>query len=192
VAERRGWFGPVVLLGLASAGLTALAANRAWARAEVSASLPVPPDDTSASMPLVGALALVVLAGWGVVLVTRGRLRRIVALLGAAAALGALVVTLIGLSTTADAVRDDLVLVGVQDAVVARTAWAWLAVAAALASVATTAAAVRLVPRWPEMGSRYDAPGATAEPADPTSLDLWKALDAGRDPTLPPDAPPAP
>ena len=34
--------------------------------------------DDSATVPLAGALALVVLACWGVVLVTRGRFRRIV------------------------------------------------------------------------------------------------------------------
>ena len=47
--------------------------------------------------------------------------------------------------------------------------------------------AVRLVPTWPEMGSRYDAPGAR-EPrgrpgADAVRQDLWEALDEGRDPT---------
>ena len=44
---------------------------------------------------------------------------------------------------------------------------------------------------WPEMGSRYDAPGAAAAtaagpPEEQTSLDLWKALDEGRDPTARP------
>ena len=50
--------------------------------------------------------------------------------------------------------------------------------------------AVRLVSSWPEMGSRYDAPG-TQDPAttrattsEPTrEQDLWQALDEGRDPT---------
>ena len=47
--------------------------------------------------------------------------------------------------------------------------------------------AVRLAPTWPEMGSRYDAPGAastTGEQSAPeTDQDLWHALDEGRDPT---------
>jgi hypothetical protein len=38
-----------------------------------------------------------------------------------------------------------------------------------------------LAPRWPTMSSRYDAPTSAAPEADET--DLWKALDAGRDPT---------
>ena len=46
--------------------------------------------------------------------------------------------------------------------------------------------AVRLVPSWPEMGSRYDAPGTPApatEPEPTREQDLWAALDEGRDPT---------
>ena len=54
-------------------------------------------------------------------------------------------------------------------------------------SVVAAVLAVRLAPGWPEMGSRYDAPGRRPPPADPedqTSLDLWRAIDEGRDPTL--------
>jgi Tryptophan-associated transmembrane protein (Trp_oprn_chp) len=39
---------------------------------------------------------------------------------------------------------------------------------------------------WPEMGSRYDAPGRRAEAEDPArmeEIDLWRAIDEGRDPT---------
>ena len=55
--------------------------------------------------------------------------------------------------------------------------------------VVAGALAVAWCPAWPEMGSRYDAPGAAGEaaPAVPaeeqTNLDLWKQLDEGRDPT---------
>jgi hypothetical protein len=61
-------------------------------------------------------------------------------------------------------------------------------VAAVLALVGA-AFAVRLVPAWPEMGSRYDAPQRRAEPPDPADMDetdLWRAIDQGRDPTDPP------
>jgi len=60
-------------------------------------------------------------------------------------------------------------------------------VAAALA-VAGAALAVRYVSSWPEMGSRYDAPTARTEVDDPARMedvDLWRALDQGRDPTDP-------
>jgi hypothetical protein len=53
---------------------------------------------------------------------------------------------------------------------------------AAVIALAAFAVAVRRAPRWPAMGSRYDAPGArTAEPA--TEQDMWRALDEGHDPT---------
>ncbi len=56
----------------------------------------------------------------------------------------------------------------------------------AVLSVVTTALAVWWVGHWPEMGSRYDAPGGAgdAAPEDPSSLDLWKSIDEGRDPTV--------
>ena len=67
------------------------------------------------------------------------------------------------------------------------TAWYAAALAGALVSVAATLAAVRLVPAWPEMGSRYDAPGAPAPARSDAAVepdrDLWHALDEGRDPT---------
>jgi uncharacterized membrane protein (TIGR02234 family) len=74
------------------------------------------------------------------------------------------------------------------------TGWYWLAAVAALLVLASTVLALRLVRTWPEMGSRYDAPtGARGHegadqakaPADrPTdNIDIWKALDEGRDPT---------
>ena len=74
------------------------------------------------------------------------------------------------------------------------TGWFWLAAVAALVVLASTVLALRLVRTWPEMGSRYDAPtgaragsdaDAPAGPAErPTeNIDIWKALDEGRDPT---------
>ena len=60
--------------------------------------------------------------------------------------------------------------------------------------LASTVLALRLVRTWPEMGSRYDAPTgargsdstgpAEARTDHPTeNIDIWKALDEGRDPT---------
>ena len=73
-----------------------------------------------------------------------------------------------------------------------RTGWYWVSGVAAVLTLLTTLAAVRLVPGWPEMGRRYDAPApeaatAAEAPATPPeereNLDLWKAMDEGRDPT---------
>jgi hypothetical protein len=194
----RRTFGPVVLLGLASAGLAALAGSRAWADFEIlddsaagegaysstiSISLNALPE-----APLVAALAFVVLASWGVLLVTRGRVRRGVAVLAVLASAGMLVAAVVAFVTTLGSLRDTFAELQVP-VEVHRTVWPWVGVAASLVSVVVAVLAWRLVPSWPEMGSRYDAPGSTPPPREETSLDLWRALDHGRDPTLPDDRP---
>ncbi|MDN4173069.1 Trp biosynthesis-associated membrane protein [Nocardioides sp. SOB77] len=191
-AGGRRTFGPVVLLGLAGGTLAAVGGSRPWAEAGDdggAAALAGYALSDAGEMPAATAAALVVLACWGVVLVTRRRVRRGVAVLGAVAAVGLVAAVVVGWSATVDDVRalyDDTGTV--PD--IGRTAWFW---ASALGSVATLVAsvlAVRLVPTWPEMGTRYDAPAgaagapaATVPPEDATNIDLWKAMDEGRDPT---------
>jgi len=192
---RRRTFGPVVLVGLAAAGLAAVAGNRDWlgwsgAREESTSLLTITGNDVAA-VPLAGALALVLLACWGVLLVTRARVRRVVAGLGLLVAVGMVGTAVLGQRSAADGLRADLAELGVEDATTRLLAWFWVYLAAAVLSVAAAAAAVRLAPSWPEMSSRYDAPGAAPVIADPdgpdNSLDLWRAMDEGRDPTLPTD-----
>ena len=189
----RRTFGPVVLLGLASAGLAAVAGNRAWiewtGESKSQNSLLTITGDDSATVPLGGALALVLLACWGVLLVTRGRVRRVIAGVGVATSVAMVVTAILGYRSATDGLRDDLAELGADFLTTASTGWYWIYLACALVAVATTLAAVRLVPSWPEMGSRYDAPGSTPPPREETSLDLWRALDHGRDPTLPDDRP---
>jgi uncharacterized membrane protein (TIGR02234 family) len=191
MSERRRTFGPVVLLGLAAGTLAAVSGEKAAVTGSGDAGRAVSSRLISydAHLPLVTALALVVLACWGVVLVTRGRVRRAVAVLGTVAAVGALVAALAAYSQVPDQFRDELALVGVNDPDLSHTAWYWLAVAGTLLAAVAGALAVAWAPAWPEMGTRYDAPGsAPAPPAVPpeeqSSLDLWKAMDEGRDPTV--------
>lgn len=189
----RRTFGPVVLLGLASATLVAVAGNRTWAEADSGAARDVSSLALSVDagkMPAATAMALVLLACWGVVLVTRGRVRRAVAALGVLAALGALASVVMGWTSVVDALRNDLASVGVTGVEIGHTGWFWAAAVGAVVALASSVAAVVLVPGWPEMGSRYDAPGAapppTPDPEDQSSLDLWRAMDEGRDPTAGP------
>jgi uncharacterized membrane protein (TIGR02234 family) len=190
---RRRTFGPVVLVGVASAGLAAVAGNRAWiewtGESKGQSSLLTITGDDSATVPLGGALALVLLACWGVLLVTRGRVRRVVAGLGVVTSIGMVVTAILGYRSATDGLRDDLAELGADVLTTASTGWYWIYLACAVLAVVTTLAAVRLVATWPEMGSRYDAPGSTPPPREETSLDLWRALDHGRDPTLPDDRP---
>lgn len=196
---RRRTFGPVVLLGLASAGLAAVAGTKAWVTGQSgsvdtsagSAMTSALSLDVVGQSPLAGALALAVLACWGVLLVTRGRVRRAVAVLALVGAVGLLVVTVAEHSNLPGKLTDALLAVsGTGTVSTSFTPWYAAAVVAAVLSIVTGLAAVRLTPYWPEMGTRYDAPtgggGPTAsDPADaPTeNIDIWKALDEGRDPT---------
>jgi uncharacterized membrane protein (TIGR02234 family) len=196
---RRRTFGPVVLVGLAVAGLAAVAGSRPWVAGEsggvessdggaMGSALSM---DSVAESPLAAALALVVLACWGVLLVTRGRFRRAIAVLALVSALGLAAATVEAYVNLPDALAASLLEVSGVDTVSTRlTAWYAVALVAAVANVAATAAAVRFVRHWPEMGTRYDAPAGARTTTDdaagepPTeNIDIWKALDEGRDPT---------
>jgi len=193
-------FGPVVVLGLAAGTLAAVAGSRDWVEVEAQG-----PDEALlqawwtaspglAQMPLSGALGLVVLACWGVLLVTRGRWRRVVAVAGTVASLGLVATWVSALVDLQDRVVERLEPSGATFGDPTWTTWFWVAAPAALLAVATFAVAVRRAPRWPAMGSRYDAPTRRPDaesPAqtpvqdqDPTAV--WKALDEGRDPTRDP------
>ena len=85
---------------------------------------------------------------------------------------------------------DALAAYGAVDVVVGRTVWAGIGIFAGLVVLVSAALAVRDVGGWPEMGTRYDAPGAATgsaarpvEPDESTNLDLWRAMDEGEDPT---------
>lgn len=179
-------FGPTVLLGLAGGTLAAVAGTREWAHATgdaagVRVEAAVKGSDAA---PLVAALALLALAAWGVVLVLRGRVRRAVAAIGLLASLGALVSVVAAFGGSQDdavsAVRDK----GASGDVLAASlaGWYYAAGVGAGLTLLAFAVAVARVPRWPAMGSRYDAPSArAATPA--TDEEMWRALDEGRDPT---------
>lgn len=193
----RATFAPVLLLGLGSGALCAVAGTKHWVEPDLAR------DNSSAGStlweswvvdaPLAGALALVLLAAWGVVLVTRGRVRRIIALLALLAGIGLVATVVWSGMTGPDTLRENLdepgaqALLGDRDVEPTFTGWFWTAVICAPLATIAAALAVRFAPQWPEMGSRYDAPteasasGTSAEGAE--NLDIWKAIDEGEDPT---------
>jgi uncharacterized membrane protein (TIGR02234 family) len=189
--RRRRTFGPVVGAGLATAGLAAVAGHQPWAHGSAPGGL----GELSATVeagrvPAASALSLVVLACWGVLLVTRGVVRRVVAVLAVLAAVGLAVAVVVGFGSAIDHVRDAYADLGVTNADVGRSGWYWVAAVATVLTLVTTLAAVRLVPSWPEMGRKYDAPADAPADVPPEktleeqeNLDLWKAMDEGRDPT---------
>ena len=193
---RRRTFGPSVLAGLATGAVCAVAGSRTWAAPAAGTTddagdriAAVALSSSSVSAPVVTALALVVLACWGVVLMTRGRVRRVVAALGLVAAAGVLVSAVGRWLAAPDDVRALYAAYGVSVDDAGRGVWAHVAVVAAVLALATWAYALRAVPGWPEMGRRYDAPVAEhAAPASPpleeqSNIEVWKAIDEGRDPT---------
>jgi hypothetical protein len=190
---RRGLFGPLVVGGLASAALTAVAASRDWLTATGDAAGVTVTARISGSdaAPLALALSLVALAAWGVVLVGHALTRRIVLALGLLACAGALVVsaTLDGHEVAASALADK----GAQQvASYGHVGWFWVLRAAGIVQAGLFLVAWPRVGRWPTMSSRYDAPATRA--AELGETDLWKALDEGHDPTDPsePQDPAAP
>lgn len=188
----RSSFGPVVLLGLASAALAAVASAKPWFGPDAAASSrgsTLSALDAGTRYPLASAISLVLLAAWGVLLVTRGRVRQTFALLAAATALALLVAVVAAHLTLPDTAGSSYeLLMGRGSASAAFTGWFWTAAVCSVVALVPAALAVRLSGRWPEMSSRYDAPGARASvPADEGTRDpdrdLWTALDDGRDPT---------
>lgn len=199
MAEGRRTFGPVVLLGLATAGLSAVAGTRELVVADVTSGSSSSGSTAMASTlvieagggqaPLAGALALVLLACWGVLLVTRGRVRRAVTWLALVVALG-LVATVVTAGFTLESqFRDALADLTVTDVDLTWSPWFWVAVVLSALAVVPALAGVRLVGTWPEMGSKYDAPADRAatpladDPDADESQALWKAIDEGHDPT---------
>lgn len=185
----RGSFGPVVLLGLASAGLAAVASAKPWVGAGSSGAgsdASMAAIDTGTRFPLASATSLVLLAAWGVLLVTRGRARRVFAVVAALAAVALVVAVVVGYVTLPDTARDSYdELMGRGGQKTGFTGWFWTSALCSLVALVPAGLAVRLVGRWPEMGGRYDAPGSHSPEYHvvESDRDLWNELDEGRDPT---------
>ncbi|WP_151082645.1 Trp biosynthesis-associated membrane protein [Nocardioides cynanchi] len=183
MSEPRRLFGPTVLAGLAGSGLAAFAGGRPWASPDRTGGTAALVDRSGGHVPLGAALGLVALACWGVLLVTRGVVRRVVAAAGVLGAAGLVATSVLGRASALDSARSATLDLGVTGIGVHTTAWWWVGLLASLVALATAVSAVRLCPHWPEMGSRYDAPAARPSVEDMSEVDLWRAIDQGHDPT---------
>lgn len=186
----------------AGAGLVLLAAGREWAvvrygtaRGPALGEVALTGGELAAHLTpaVLAALAAVV-----AVLAARGLWRRligaVVALCGAAAALGVVAGLREGAVLAAAAQRSVLSAAGDATYRVA-AAWPAVALAGGVVLVAGGVAAVLRAGRWPGMSDRYErggtgprrAPGAGsgARPAGrDRERELWDALDRGADPTV--------
>ncbi|MCW2779806.1 MAG: hypothetical protein JWR35_255 [Marmoricola sp.] len=183
----RRTFGPVVLLGLAGGALAAVASAKPWVNVTKGyADYTIAPLDNSVrTMPLATALSFVMLATWGVLLVTRGRVRQVLAVVALLADLGLAASIVAGHRTLPGQLRESIT-GGIGKAPgVGFGGWFWASAVGCLVSLLATFLAVRYAREWPAMGSRYDAPGSESAPVVPeTDRDLWIALDEGDDPTV--------
>lgn len=193
VGPTRHAFGPVVLLGLAAGALAAFAGTRVWVRPRLrgaDADWALTFVGPGGQVPLATTLALVVLAGWGALLVTRSRTRALAGWLTLVAAASLLAVTVWGGWSVTGSLASEMEQAGFDRATVELTGWFWAALVGAAGCLATTMVAARLLTHWPEMSARYDAPAtgqrAPAAAGDGSPVDLWKAMDEGRDPTAGP------
>jgi uncharacterized membrane protein (TIGR02234 family) len=177
-------FGPTVLAGVVGAALAAVASGQDWVTSTGDAAGVTVTAATkgSSSAPLAIALSLVALAAWGALLVLRGRARRVVAVLGVLASAGALVTVLVSAGRSRTDAVAAAVAHGASGSSVDTSLTGWYVVAAVVSLVCLAAFVVAVLrcPRWPAMGTRYDAPAS--RPAA-TDQDLWRAIDEGHDPT---------
>lgn len=185
-----------LLLGVAGAALTLLAAGKTWAHgtakyAEGSVALTVSGSEIT-GVP--GALALVGLAALVAVFAVRGIGRAVVS--GLLVLCGAGIVTAaltdgpgsaLATAATAATTLASTTVVGESS-----TTWPWAAAAGGALLLAAGMLAVLRGRHWPGMSNRYDRDGATGLPSrkaqrpapDPERPEeLWKALDRGEDPT---------
>lgn len=194
LAGRRG-YAMVLVVGLVGSLLAVVGTARPWASAAAAPpGLPtVHASVTGTDLePVCGALGLALLAAFGAVLATRGRVRRGI---GAAIVAGSVAVLVLAATAPADptsALSADLSTKGwTGDGFASSTEpWRWIVVAAAVIAALAGVAVAWFGGGWASMGARYDAPAAAGQASrrdaaadDLTEAEVWKAIDQGRDPT---------
>jgi uncharacterized membrane protein (TIGR02234 family) len=132
------------------------------------------------------ALAIVALTGALLMLALRSRGRRGVAALLLVAGVGIALVGGFGLRPRPDAVRSQLGHVNLLDNFgLTATAWPWIFALAGLLMVGGALVTIITAGNWPAGSDRFQTRSDEAQAATPEEpAELWKAMDAGVDPTL--------
>jgi uncharacterized membrane protein (TIGR02234 family) len=140
---------------------------------------------TEATGGLSQALALVALAGTLLMLALRTRGRRITGGLLLLVGIGFAVVGARGLQPTADAVRGQAPEVSLTETFqLSVTVWPWVFTFAGVLVAAAAVLTMITAGTWPARSDRFrPAPGTAEAPAAEDPAELWKAMDAGVDPT---------
>ncbi len=184
--------GRALLPGIVGGGLALVTGAQPWWRA-TGDGVAVAFSGTETTAGLAQALAVVALAGWLLVLVLRTRGRQVVAVLLALAGTGMVLVGVLGLRPSDAAVRTQVREVSLADQFgLAATGWSYGYAATGLIVAAGAVLVLVTAPRWPQRADRFtrDGPAARVTSASDEASEVWRAQDAGLDPTT--ETPPAP
>ncbi|MGJ3509795.1 Trp biosynthesis-associated membrane protein [Enemella sp. A6] len=173
------------LLGLAGLLLGALAglviASRTWWTIHTDGP-PVPMSGTTSSGGLATALALIVAGGMPLLLLLRHRGRQVVAVVQGFAGVGMILTGALPGTPGDELVRTQLRQHTLANATgLETTGWPLGYLVAGLIAVAGAVIVMVGAGRWPTRGDRFDRRTVDATSDDPH--EVWKALDAGVDPT---------
>ena len=181
----RRWYGPTVLGLVVAGGAAFVLGRRTWVTTTLGdgqgagAVIETTGADVSALVP--GLAVVIVAAGLGV-LAAGGWFRRVIGLLVVAASVGGVVATRTDPDGVVDAAVQESVAFGQGvDVTSATHAGPWFAAGAFVIAALLGLLVVRYGAAWPTMSSRYESPSARV--VEPDGSDLWKAMDAGLDPT---------
>lgn len=178
-----------LLPGVVGGVLLLVTGSQAWWRA-TGEGVAVAFSGTETTAGLSQALGVVALAGWLLVLSLRTRGRQLVAALLALTGAGAVLVGTLGLRPSAAAVRTQVREVSLADQFgLGATGWSYGYAVAGLLVLAGGVLVLVTAPRWPRRTDRFsrDAPVRPATTTADDPADVWRAQDAGLDPTLAPE-----
>jgi uncharacterized membrane protein (TIGR02234 family) len=131
------------------------------------------------------ALGIVALAGTLLMLVLQVRGRRLVAAMLLLVGVGLVLAGALRLQPSADAVRSQVREISLVDAFqLSLTAWPWLFILSGALIVSGATLTMITAGRWPPRSRSFGpAPGVPEHDNADDPAELWKALDAGADPT---------
>lgn len=178
-----------LLPGLLGAVLALVSGAQTWWRA-TGEGVAVAFTGTESTAGLSQALGVVALAGWLLVLVLATRGRRLVAVLLALTGLGILLVGALRQRPSTTTVRSSVHEVSLADSFeLAPSAWSYVYAGTGLLVLACGLATLLTAVQWPARADRFARSAArvagTTAADDPA--EVWRAQDAGLDPTSGPD-----